>query len=42
MFTRKTKDDLDHFKALSVGKWIRAQGRIEEDSFCQRFSYDDV
>ncbi|PAK71409.1 hypothetical protein, partial [Lentilactobacillus parakefiri] len=26
-------DDLDHFKALSVGKWVRAQGRIEEDSF---------
>ncbi|MDR4211131.1 PHP domain-containing protein, partial [Bacillus thuringiensis] len=33
MFTRKNKDDLDHFKALSVGKWVRAQGRIEEDTF---------
>lgn len=33
MFTRKNKDDLEHFKALSVGKWVRAQGRIEEDSF---------
>ena len=33
MFTRKNKDDLDNFKALSVGKWVRAQGRIEEDSF---------
>lgn len=33
MFTRKNKDDLDHFKALSEGKWIRAQGRIEEDMF---------
>lgn len=33
MFTRKTKDDLEHFKALSVGKWVRAQGRIEEDTF---------
>ena len=29
----KNKDDLDHFKALSVGKWVRAQGRIEEDTF---------
>ncbi|WP_460905597.1 PHP domain-containing protein, partial [Staphylococcus aureus] len=27
------KDDLEHFKALSVGKWVRAQGRIEEDTF---------
>ena len=33
MFTRKNKDDLNHFKALSVGKWVRAQGRIEEDTF---------
>lgn len=33
MFTRKNKDDLEHFKALSEGKWIRAQGRIEEDMF---------
>ncbi|WP_141755917.1 MULTISPECIES: PolC-type DNA polymerase III [Staphylococcus] len=33
MFTRKNKDDLEHFKALSVGKWVRAQGRIEEDTF---------
>ncbi|KYH14661.1 PolC-type DNA polymerase III [Staphylococcus kloosii] len=33
MFTRKNKDDLAHFKALSVGKWVRAQGRIEEDTF---------
>ena len=33
MFTRKNKDDLAHFKALSEGKWVRAQGRIEEDSF---------
>ena len=24
---------MDHFKALSVGKWVRAQGRIEEDTF---------
>ncbi|WP_101750701.1 PolC-type DNA polymerase III [Staphylococcus hominis] len=33
MFTRKNKDDLNQFKALSVGKWVRAQGRIEEDTF---------
>ncbi|EKU50482.1 PolC-type DNA polymerase III [Staphylococcus massiliensis] len=33
MFTRKRKDDLEHFKALSEGKWVRAQGRIEEDMF---------
>lgn len=33
MFTRKNKDDLNHFIALSVGKWVRAQGRIEEDTF---------
>lgn len=33
MFTRKNKDDLNHFKTLSVGKWVRAQGRIEEDTF---------
>ena len=33
MFTRKNKDDLNHFKVLSVGKWVRAQGRIEEDTF---------
>ncbi|KXA47420.1 DNA polymerase III, alpha subunit [Staphylococcus simulans] len=33
MFTRKNKDDLEHFKALSVGKWVCAQGRIEEDTF---------
>ncbi|MEN4439755.1 PolC-type DNA polymerase III [Staphylococcus hominis] len=33
IFTRKNKDDLNHFKALSVGKWVRAQGRIEEDTF---------
>ncbi|WP_347132459.1 PolC-type DNA polymerase III [Staphylococcus hominis] len=33
MFTKKNKDDLNHFKALSVGKWVRAQGRIEEDTF---------
>ncbi|MCS4486281.1 PolC-type DNA polymerase III [Staphylococcus americanisciuri] len=33
MFTRKNKDDLEHFKALSEGKWIRAQGRIEEDMY---------
>src|SRR5699024_12428690 len=32
-FTRKNKDDLAHFKALSVGKWARAQGRIEEDTY---------
>ena len=33
MFTRKNKDDLEHFKALSFGKWVRAQCRIEEDTF---------
>ncbi|UXR77511.1 PolC-type DNA polymerase III [Staphylococcus sp. IVB6227] len=33
MFTRKNKDDLEHFKALSEGKWVRAQGRIEEDMY---------
>ncbi len=33
MFTRKNKDDLEHFKALSVGKWVRAQGRIEENTY---------
>ncbi|MBI5974906.1 PolC-type DNA polymerase III [Staphylococcus sp. H16/1A] len=33
MFTRKNKDDLEHFKALSEGQWVRAQGRIEEDTF---------
>ena len=32
MFTRKIKM-IYHFKALSVGKWVRAQGRIEEDTF---------
>ena len=31
MFTRiKMIKDLAHFKALSVGKWVRAQGRIED------------
>ena len=34
----KNKDDLDHFKALSVGKWVRAQGRIEEDTFVRILS----
>ena len=33
MFTRKGKDDLEHFKALKVGTWVRAQGRIEQDQF---------
>ncbi|WP_425319125.1 PolC-type DNA polymerase III [Staphylococcus lutrae] len=33
MFTRKNKDDLEHFKSLKEGTWIRAQGRIEEDMF---------
>src|SRR5699024_8391380 len=27
------KDDLEHFKALKVGTWVRAQGRIEQDQF---------
>ena len=33
MFTRKGKDDLEHFKALKVGTWVRTQGRIEQDQF---------
>lgn len=33
MFTRKNKNDLDHFKSLKEGQWVRAQGRIEEDMF---------
>ncbi|TDL97761.1 PolC-type DNA polymerase III [Macrococcus brunensis] len=30
---RQTKNDLEHFKALTPGKWVRAQGKIEEDTF---------
>ncbi|MGV2927770.1 PolC-type DNA polymerase III [Macrococcus capreoli] len=33
MFTRKGKNDLDHLSSLKVGDWVRAQGRIEQDTF---------
>lgn len=33
MFTRPGKDFLEHFKALKPGKWIRCQGKIEQDTF---------
>ncbi|WP_414056102.1 PolC-type DNA polymerase III [Macrococcus equi] len=33
MFTRKEKNDLDHLSSLKVGDWVRAQGRIEQDTF---------
>ncbi|WP_414049486.1 PolC-type DNA polymerase III [Macrococcus animalis] len=33
MFSRKGKNDLDHLSSLKVGDWVRAQGRIEQDTF---------
>lgn len=33
MFTRKGKNDLEHLSSLKVGDWVRAQGRIEQDTF---------
>lgn len=34
MFTgNKKNNELEHFKALKVGMWVRAQGKIEEDTF---------
>ncbi|WP_414048000.1 PolC-type DNA polymerase III [Macrococcus equi] len=33
MFTRKGKNDHDHLSSLKVGDWVRAQGRIEQDTF---------
>jgi len=33
MFTRKGKNDLEHFESLKIGDWVRVQGRIEMDTF---------
>ncbi|WP_414739351.1 PolC-type DNA polymerase III [Macrococcoides canis] len=33
MFTRKGKNDLEHFESLKTGDWVRVQGRIEMDTF---------